>query len=148
MAFLVRSIHTGSAAFILGGAILLIIAFYLVRSEQVSSTAVMLKLMQAYEYGFWAAMGLMVATGVGNLGHFGEFLPDPETGWGARFLMKMYLLAFLLALSAVRFMALHLLTSAPPEQQRTRVGVMQSLYGMTAVLALAIGGFAVSLAHA
>ncbi len=77
MAFLVRSIHVGSASFILGGAILLIIVFYVFRSEQAASTTVLIKLMQAYELGFWAAMGLIVATGIGNIAHFGEACRSP-----------------------------------------------------------------------
>ena len=75
MAFLVRTIHVGSVSFILGGAILLLIVFYLNRTAPLSSTDVVLKLMQAYEYGFWAAMGLIVATGIGNVAHFGAGLP-------------------------------------------------------------------------
>ena len=45
--------------------------------------------MQAYEYGFWAAIGLIVATGVGNLAHFGEGLPGPESDWGRQFTLKL-----------------------------------------------------------
>jgi putative copper export protein len=100
MAFVVRSIHVGSVTFILGGALLLVLVFYFHRSGPLSSSDVILKLMEAYEYGFWAAMGLIVATGVGNVAHFGDSLPGLDSTWGARFSLKLALVGVLLALSA------------------------------------------------
>ena len=147
MAFLVRTIHVGSVTFILGGAILLLIVFYLHRSGPLSSTDVVLKLMEAYEYGFWAAMGLVVATGVGNIAHFGDGLPGLESTWGGRFVAKLGVVGVLLALSAVRVLALHLVSAAPPELQRFRVGALEGMYGATAALGLGAGGLAIALAH-
>lgn len=147
MAFLVRGIHVGSVTFVLGGALLLILVFYFMRSEQLSSTAVLLKLMQAYEFGFWAAIGLLAATGIGNIAHFGDALPAPDSAWGGRFLLKMYLVLMLMLLSAIRVIALHLVTVAPPQIQSRRIGTLEGLYGATAALAAAIGGTAVALAH-
>src|SRR5262245_19099605 len=128
MAFLVRTIHVGSASFMLGGAILLIIAFLLLRHDQSASTAIMLKLMQAYEYGFWAAIGLIVATGVGNIAHFGDALPGPETTWGQRFTIMLALVGLLMAVSAVRAFSLHLLT-ASPSPTRVAMSLLEGLYG-------------------
>src|SRR5688572_19856931 len=147
MAFLVRSIHVGSVSFILGGAILLLIVFYLHRTAPLSSSDVVLKLMQAYEYGFWAAMGLIVATGVGNLAHFGEGLPDPESDWGRQFTLKLALAGVLLLVSSVRVLALYLVSSTPAEQRPPRLATLEGLYGGTAVLAVGAFGLAVSMAH-
>lgn len=147
MAFLVRSIHVGSVTFILGGAILLLIIFYLNRSGPLSSSDVALKLMAAYEYGFWAAMGLIVATGVGNVAHFGDGLPDFDSAWGQRFTLKLALVGVLLFVSAVRVLALYLVSSTPAELRPGRVATLEGLYGGTAVIALGVMGLAVAMAH-
>jgi hypothetical protein len=137
MAFLVRSVHVGSVSFILGGAILLLIVFTLHRSAPMSSTEVLLKLMEAYEYGFWAAMGLIVATGVGNVAHFGDGLPG----------LDFALAGVLLALSAVRVLALHLVSSTPPGHRASAVARLEGLYGATAVTAIGAAGLAIAMAH-
>lgn len=148
MAFLVRSVHVGSVTFILGGALLLVVVFYLHRTGPLTSTDVLLKLMEAYEYGFWAAIGLTVAPGVGNVAHFGDGLPGPDSTWGVRFTIKLALVAVLLALSAVRVLALHLVTRTPPEHRSgLRIANLQGLYGATAVVANGAGAVAIAMAH-
>ncbi len=148
MAFLVRGIHVGSVTFVLGGALLLVLVFYLNRSGPLTSTDVLLKLMEAYEHGFWAAMGLIVATGVGNVAHFGDGLPGTESTWGARFFLKLVLVGVLLAISAVRVLALYLVTSTPPEHRgRARLANLQGLYSATAVIATGAGALAIAMAH-
>jgi len=42
-----------------------------------------------YEWLAWGALGLLVATGVGNLGVFGEALPAPESTWGRVLTVKL-----------------------------------------------------------
>lgn len=148
MAFLVRSIHVGSVTFVLGGALLLVLIFYLNRSTPLSSTDVLLKLMEAYEYGFWAATGLIVATGIGNIAHFGDGLPGVDSTWGGRFALKLALVGVLLALSAVRVLALHLVSGMPPElRSGARIANLQGLYGATAVIATGAGALAIAMAH-
>jgi putative copper export protein len=147
MAFLVRSIHVGSVSFTLGGALLLLIVFAIHRSAPKSSTEVLIKLMEAYEYGFWAAMGLVVATGVGNLAHFGDGLPGINTDWGQRFSLKLVLVGVLLALSAVRVLALHLVSSTPPGHRAARCPALEGLHGATAVMVTGAMGLAVAMAH-
>ena len=147
MAFLVRGIHVGSVTFILGGAILLILVFYLNRSTPIGPTDVMLKLMQAYEYGFWAAMGLIVATGIGNVAHFGDGLPGLSSEWGQRFTVKLALVGVLLLVSSVRVLALYLVSSTPAELRPSRVANLEGLYGATAVIAAGAMGLAIAMAH-
>ncbi len=146
MAFLVRSLHVGSASFVLGGAILLIIVFYLSRSDSLS-TSVMLKLMQAYEWGFWAAMGLIVATGIGNVAYLGAAIPGAESEWGMKFLAKLGLFAALLLLSAVRVMVIQLVKGAASVPVPARVSTLQGLYVATTALTVGVGGLAVSMVH-
>ncbi|MFC6989993.1 hypothetical protein ACFQJD_17150 [Haloplanus sp. GCM10025708] len=53
-----------------------------------------------YEFAFWAALGTLVMTGVGNLGAFTPSLPRGR--WGATLTLKLLLVAAILLLSAVR----------------------------------------------
>ena len=58
--------------------------------------------LRGYEWVFWAAAGLSVATGVGSLGVFGQTPPDPASGWGAAFRWKLGLALLGLPVSAIR----------------------------------------------
>ena len=147
MAFFVRTIHVGSVSFILGGAILLLIVFYLHRTAPPASSEILVRLMQAYEYGFWAALGLIVATGVGNVAHFGEGLPGADSQWGRQFTLKLALVGVLLLVSCVRILALYLLSNASPQQRPASLSQIKGLYGGTAVLIIGAFGLAVSMAH-
>lgn len=64
-------------------------------------------LLRGYEWLFWGALGVSVATGVGNLGAFGETPPAPSTGWGAAFQWKLGLALLGLPLSALRAALAH-----------------------------------------
>lgn len=147
MAFLIRTIHVGSAAFILGGAVLLILVFFVAREQRATNARWQLTLMQAYEWGFWGAVGLIVATGVGNLGHFGKALPAPSSDWGHHLTTKLALVAALLLYSMVRCMALFVALNPEAGLGRQRLRSLQMLYTGTAVLAMGVVGIAVALAH-
>jgi hypothetical protein len=112
-----------------------------------SSADVLLKLMEAYEYGFWAAMGFIVATGVGNIAHFGDGLPGLHSTWGLRFSLKLALVGVLLAVSAVRVLALSLVSSTPSEHRARALANLKGLYGATAALITGAGGLAIAMAH-
>ncbi|WP_202932635.1 hypothetical protein, partial [Halorussus salinus] len=56
----------------------------------------------AYERGFWAALGVLVMTGVGNLGTLAPYVPAAGTRWGTVFAAKLALVVAVLALSVVR----------------------------------------------
>lgn len=43
--------------------------------------------LRRFECGFWAALGVLLATGVGNLGALGA--PEPGTRWGGLFTAKL-----------------------------------------------------------
>ncbi|QIO22017.1 CopD family protein [Haloarcula sp. JP-L23] len=53
-----------------------------------------------YEWLFWGALGVVVLTGVGNLGALGP--PGPATDWGRTLLAKLALVLALVVGSAVR----------------------------------------------
>ena len=149
MAFLVRIVHVSSVAFLFGGALLIFILLHFVSGNRDASARRMLfDLMRAFEWGSWASLGLVIATGVGNLAHFGEGLPDARSEWGREFTLKLGLVLAFLVFSAVRTLSVTVAASHPdvtaaPRTQR-RLG---TLYGITAAVAAAIVAVAVSLAH-
>ncbi|UPV74107.1 hypothetical protein M0R89_16400 [Halorussus limi] len=111
----VRALHVLGMAFVLGGATL---TWWLFRqvgdvaaSESAGGTATAggtadaLPVAAAYERGFWAAMGVLVMTGVGNLGSLAPFVPAAGTEWGTVFAAKLALVLAVLALSLVRTLA-------------------------------------------
>jgi hypothetical protein len=145
MAFAIRWLHVTSAAFLFGGALLLFILF-LVSKRRAADRRTLLDLMQAYEWASWGAIGLIVATGAGNLGHFGAALPDPASEWGREFTLKLALVGVFLAFSAVRSLSVALL-ELRPESPRGVPSGLQGMYAATAVFVAAILGAAVALAH-
>jgi uncharacterized membrane protein len=169
---IVRWLHLVAAASVLGGAGL---AWWLLRDAtrtgDAGRAAAALSASQAYEWGFWTAVGVIVATGVGNLGALAPVVPGPDTGWGTMLSLKLVFVLVLLVGSVVRTMLVAGPTAgqpveAPsgraigprseravetgPERFRAdahRLAVLRSAYAVTAVWLLAIVGFAEVLAH-
>src|SRR5687767_3429351 len=73
--------------------------------EHVIETAV------RYEQVFWAAAGVLVMTGIGNLGAFGASLLEPSTSWGTTLIAKLWLVAALILVSLPRSLAVVLIAS-------------------------------------
>ena len=94
----------------LGGA-LLVTAVVFSRREPSGALAAAL----AYERLFWAAAGVLVMTGVGNLGAFGRALPEPRTEWGSALTVKLFAVALLVAISLPRTLAVLRLGRAASE---------------------------------
>ena len=160
----VRWFHIVAAASMLGGAGL---AWWVVRDAtrtgDPSRVFAALSVSRAYEWGFWAAVGIIVATGVGNLGALAPAVPGPDTDWGTTLSLKIALVLALLVGSVVRT----ILVAGPssghtvgPTAERTagtapgqphadsrRLAVLRSAYAVTAVWLLVIVGFAEVLAH-
>jgi hypothetical protein len=96
-----------------------------------------------YEQGFWAAVGLLTMTGIGNLAVFGAALPGGQTDWGARLLTKLAAVAVLVVFSAYRT----LVVARGAGGSGPACRLLAALYGATAFLSLVVLGLAVSLAH-
>ncbi|NEU56810.1 hypothetical protein [Halorussus sp. MSC15.2] len=94
----VRLLHVLGMALALGGATL---TWWLFRRDAASESPT-LDVAAAYERGFWAATGVIVMTGVGNLGSLAPFVPTAGTRWGAAFTAKLLVVLLVLALSVVR----------------------------------------------
>ncbi|MBA2372526.1 MAG: hypothetical protein H0V71_12890 [Chloroflexi bacterium] len=144
----VRWLHVASMALMLGGALLL----WMSLRAPLTSEAAPLRAATTYEGAFWAAAGLIVLTGVGNIAAFGRALLPAETGWGVAFLWKLLVIVGLLGASVVRSLAVAQLASRASETRSMPATVSPTraiarLYGVTAgAIALAVA-LAVVMAH-
>jgi putative copper export protein len=149
VAFIVRLVHVGSASLLFGGALLIFILLRLSkRKPGDSGWDVIQDVMRIYEWAAWVSLGLIVATGIGNLGHYGDALPGPRTEWGRELTMKLALVLVFLVVSAVRTLTVLMAAGEAVSQAPARVaGTLRNLYGATAVFVAGIVALAVSLAH-
>lgn len=87
----VRSLHFLALAVLLGGSATIALL------DRPSPT-----LARRYEYAFWIGIGIIVATGVGNVGMLAPAVPDLETTWGRTFAVKVIAVIGLLLFSMIR----------------------------------------------
>lgn len=138
---LIRWAHVGAMATALGGA-LLVAAVVFRNRDRSGSLAVAL----AYERSFWAAAGIAVMTGVGNLGAFGRTLPEPATEWGTALVVKLIAVTALLAISLPRTLAVLRIEQREAESAST-VRALRGIYAGTVGLLAVILFVAEVLAH-
>ena len=127
-------------AAILGGALLV---WWLGVQRNRANAGVVVQVAERYEWIFWAAIGLQVMTGVGNLGAFGEGLPPPASSWGTKLIVKLVAVLALAVLSVPRTLAV----VAMAGDKSPHPGLLSALYGGTAAIVFGIAGLAVWLAH-
>lgn len=96
-----------------------------------------------YEQVFWAAAGVLVMTGIGNLGAFGVSLLEPSTSWGTTLVAKLWLVAALIVVSLPRSLVVALLSS----QAGTGAADLRPVYTVTTSIFAAIVGLAIVLAN-
>lgn len=132
---LVRTVHLLGMVVLLGGSAF---AWNALRADPDSAPLIQ------YEWLFWGTMGVMLVTGVGNLGALGA--PGPATRWGTVLTVKLALVLALVVGSAVRTLVV--------ERLRARDGVtpaacgpLRRLYAATALALLAVVALAEVLAH-
>ncbi len=94
-----------AATLLVGGGVLAWAAWLDARSD-IEGSGAALRIAVRFEWLAWGALGVLVATGVGNLGVFGEALPAPDTRWGRALMAKFGLMLLLVAFFAVRALAL------------------------------------------
>lgn len=133
----VRWLHVLGMALVLGGAVLTWghLRFF-TETTQSSGEQPVLGIAMAYEWLFWGSIGVLIMTGVGNLGALAPRLPAPDTSWGMILTIKLLAVLGFLLLSGVRLIALHAYgrVSNPPSGARR---CLQWGYGVTA---LYVGG--------
>jgi hypothetical protein len=120
-----------------GGAFLVAWLSYRTSVDRLIETA------SRYEQAFWAAAGVLVMTGIGNLGAFGENLFEPGTAWGTTFIAKLWLVAALIAVSLPRSLVVALLAS----RDRPQPVDLRPVYTVTTGMFAVIVAFAIVLAH-
>ena len=148
MAFLIRFTHLGAVSFLFGGALLLFVLLLQRRRASEPFAVALRQLLQSYELAFWVGVGLVVATGVGNLGNMAPGVPGPNSEWGRELTTKLALVLVLLLFSAVRTLTLVRVVAAEGVEQGIAGGDrLLALYGATAVLLAGIMAFGVALAH-
>lgn len=138
LALAIRWLHVAGMAAILGGAVL--VWWLTLRATRTTIAEVAVR----YEQVFWAAFGVVVMTGVGNLGAFGPSLPAPSTDWGGTFVAKITFVAILAALSLPR----SIVVARIADDAGASLSTLRGLYGATAVAVAVIAALAVWLAHA
>lgn len=136
---LVRLIHVAGMGVLLGGAVLSSVGVRAGDDDPLGTAA-------AYEWLFWGAAGLVVLTGVGNLGALAPAVPGSGTEWGLTFAVKLLGVAGLLVGSLVRTLAVARLraidTPIPGAGDR-----LSATYVATAGYLLVLVGLAEVLAH-
>lgn len=133
---LVRIVHVLGMAVLFGGAAVVWIALRAAPRDRDPSSLVV-----RYEWVFWGTMGVMVVTGVGNLGALGA--PGPGTRWGTLLSAKLLIvLAFVLGSFLRAFVVLAL-----RDRDAGGHAVLRPAYGATAVALLVIVALAEVLAH-
>jgi hypothetical protein len=140
LSLIVRWAHVAGMAAILGGALLV---WWLGVRQKGANAGLVVAVAERYEWIFWAAIGLQVMTGVGNLGAFGEALPPSASGWGTRLIVKLVAVLALAGLSLPRTLAVVAMSG----EKTPRPGLLSAFYGGTTALVVGIAGLAVWLAH-
>mgnify|MGYP000070736969 CR=1 FL=1 len=131
----VRWLHVLAMAVALGGAAL---AWGVSR---VAGTETTLAVATTYERAFWGAIGVLVMTGVGNLGALAPALPRGR--WGVVLLAKLALVVALLVGSAVRSATVRAARDAADPATVT----VERGYALTTAALVAVVALAAVMAH-
>lgn len=137
LALAIRWLHVVAMSVAFGGAFLIAWLSYRTSMDRLIETAA------RYEQAFWAAVGVLVMTGIGNLGAFGENLFEPGTAWGATFIAKLWLVAALIAISLPRSLIVALLAS----QARPQLVDLRPVYTVTTGMFGVVVALAIVLSH-
>lgn len=141
----VRWMHVVAAMVVGGGAVLL--AWICWRPTPALHVEAILDVARQYELLFWAAFGVVVAAGVGNLGAFGSGLPGAETEWGTTLTLKLGLVILVAALSVARTLVVVTIEGGNTIEAGRTFAVLRIAYVSTSVALLGVVALAEVLAH-
>ncbi|MFU1780071.1 CopD family protein [Haloarcula japonica] len=137
----IRTLHVLAMAALVGGTTML---WYSYRNGAIATLAPA----RQFEWLFWAGVGVLVFTGIGNLGALGP--PGPGTDWGQTLLAKLAVVVGLIGGSVIRTLLLvrasdreNRFDNLSPALRRT----LSRAYGATAAVMLGIVVLAEVLAH-
>lgn len=136
----IRVVHVLGMALLVGGAVV-VWGYYRWLPAGLESDN-RLAVAAGYEWLFWGAMGVLVMTGVGNLGALAPGLPGPETDWGVTFTVKVVAVLGILVGSVVRTLVI-------ARRRRATVGPhwLRRAYSLTALALVGVMALAEVLAH-
>ena len=140
----IRWLHVAAMATAFGGAVTVLALA--ARPGRDSADAVVGVAIR-YEWLFWAAAGVLVMTGIGNLAAFGADLPDPSTPWGTTMALKLGSVLALVILSLPRTLAVARLSRSAGGMASSVVVRVRNVYGATTGAFAAILALAIWLAH-
>lgn len=135
---LVRWAHVLGMALLFGGSLLTWALFRDGRPIRAAAT---------YEWLFWAGAGVLVATGVGNLGALAPAVPGPGTAWGRPLALKLLAVLGLLVGSVPRTLAVVRWLGDPPARPPAAARRLRACYGATTAYLLLVVALAEVLAH-
>jgi hypothetical protein len=131
----VRWVHVLAMAVALGGAALAWGVSYVADAETILAVAT------TYEFAFWGALGVLVMTGIGNLGALAPAVPRGR--WGAALLVKLGLVLLLLVGSVLRSATVRAARDAPAPATTA----LERGYALTAAALVAVVALAAVMAH-
>lgn len=140
----IRWLHVAAMAIAFGGAglmALLATARPDPRAPDLSRVAAI------YERAFWGAAGVLVMTGVGNLGAFGGLLPSRDSEWGVTLLAKLGLVIALMLVSVPRTLVVAQLAAHADGGSVRTAPLLARLYLATLGGLVVISALAVWLSH-
>lgn len=140
----IRLLHVLSLSVLFGGAALIWLSAR--RASDRARLGATRTLALEYEWVFWGGVGVLVATGVGNLGALAPAVPSPDAAWGLTLATKLFAVVVLLLGSVVRTTMVEALDDIANRQRhvrrRLRVG-----YAATTLWLAGLVVFGVVLAH-
>jgi hypothetical protein len=140
----IRWLHVAAMATALGGAVTVLA---LATRPGADSARAVLAVAVRYEWLFWAAAGILVMTGIGNLAAFGAALLGPSTEWGATLTLKLGLILLLVFLSLPRTLAVARIGLSAGSDGGESIAALRNLYAATTAAFVVILALAVWLAH-
>lgn len=145
----VRTVHVLAVALLVGGGAT---TWWLVRQRSLGvgpgGSPLALRVARTYEWLFWGAVGLVVLTGVGNLGAMAPGVPDPSTAWGRTLAVKVAAVVVLLVGSVPRTAAVVRLSDRERRGRGSSLAKRLSVaYGSTTLYLVGLLGLGVVLAH-
>lgn len=145
----VRWLHVLGMAAVVGGSALTWWSFRRVGSDETDASvgvATAVGLAATYERLFWAGMGVLVMTGVGNLGSLAPHVPMADTPWGTVFAVKLLAVMAVLALSVVRTLVVHRCQRAAAVSA-SDARTLRTSYAATTLALVGVVALAEVLAH-
>lgn len=138
-AVIVRWLHVLAMAVVTGGAVL---TWATVRFPVAGDPPI--GVVVAYEWLFWTGMGVLVMTGIGNLGSLAPVLPRPGTPAGSLLAVKLPFVLLVLIGSVPRTLAVERIRRTPDPPTTVSLGTP---YGLTSIGLVGLVAVAVVLAH-